>query len=140
MQPTITFETDLTGVDWAEMKRLLSEDDFDNGRTPQQLRISFEHSFAAVIAYAGDHIIGTARVLSDGICNAYLIDVWTYTPYRRQGVATAMIHLLEELLPGQHIYLQTDHAQPLYRTLGFEDQPTGMGKVIGQWLVNESCR
>ena len=81
----ITYTLNLDGVDWQEMKERVAEDDFDNGRTPEQLRQSFLNSHSACIAYADGRIIGTARILSDGVCNAYLVDVWTYTPFRRQG-------------------------------------------------------
>ncbi len=133
----ILYRTDLRDVDWARMKSLLTEDDFDNGRTPEQLRESFEQSRVAVVAYDGDRIVGTARALSDGVCNAYVVDVWTYTPYRRRGVARAMLAALEARLRGQHVYLFTDDAADFYRGLGFREQPTGMSKVVGAWLRGE---
>ncbi|HZT42747.1 MAG TPA: GNAT family N-acetyltransferase [Chthonomonadaceae bacterium] len=133
----ITYTLNLEGVDWQEMKERVAEDDFDNGRTPEQLQQSFRNSHSACIAYANGRIIGTARVLSDGVCNAYLVDVWTYTPFRRQGVARTMIETLLERLPGQHVYLQTDDATEFYKKLGFTERPTGMEIVVGQWLVNE---
>src|SRR5258707_3877288 len=39
------------------------------------------------IARDGDHLVGMARLLSDGVCNAYLVDVWTLSSYRRRGIA-----------------------------------------------------
>ena len=63
----VNYKTDLEGVDWAEMKATLQEDAFDNGRSPEQLKVSFENSFAVCIAYADHRIIGTARILSDGV-------------------------------------------------------------------------
>ena len=78
----INYKTNLTYVDWIEMKKTLHEDAFDNGRSPEQLKKSFENSYATCIAYADNYIIGTARVLSDGVCNAYIVDVWTLTAYR----------------------------------------------------------
>jgi ribosomal protein S18 acetylase RimI-like enzyme len=131
------FELDMTGVDWEQMKRRVAEDDFDNGRTPRQLRESFQNSFAACVAYAdGDGgVVGTARVLSDGVCNAYLIDVWTYTPYRRRGVARRMIELLLERLEGQHVYTFTDDVVGFYKRIGFVERPTGLERVVGKWLV-----
>ena len=131
------FSTDLRDIDWQQLKSTLSQDNFDNGRTAEQLRTSFENSYAAVIAYAGDQVVGTARVLSDGVCNAYLVDVWTYSPYRLRGIARSMITLLESRLEGQHIYLQTDHAQAFYEKLGYRGQPSGMSKVVGAWLKNQ---
>ena len=133
----IEYTSDLSGVDWPATKATLADDRIDNGRTPDQLRRSFENSHAAVLARAGGQVVGTARVLSDGVCNAYLVDVWTYTPYRRRGVARAMIESLLARLPGQHVYLFTDDVPEFYKRLGFRERPTGLEKVVGQWLVND---
>ena len=134
----ITYRTDLGDVDWARMKSLLTEDNFDNGRTPEQLRESFGNSRVAVVAYDGGEIVGTARALSDGVCNAYVVDVWTRAPYRKRGIARAMLATLEAHLKGQHVYLFTDDAADFYHKLGFKEQPTGMSKVVGMWLRNDT--
>ncbi|MBD0387407.1 MAG: GNAT family N-acetyltransferase [Nostoc sp. C3-bin3] len=120
------------------MKATLSQDKFDNGRTPEQLKASFSNSYTTCIAYAGDRIIGTTRVLSDGICNAYIVDVWTFTPYRHQGIASTMMRLLLEELLGQHVCLFTDNALNFYKKLGFFETETCMEQVVGKWLVNTS--
>lgn len=132
----ITYTLNLEGVDWEEMKATLVEDDFDNGRSPEQLQRSFENSHSTCIAYADGRIIGTARALSDGVCNAYIVDVWTYSPFRKQGVARTILERLLEGLPGQHVYLFTDDAVGFYKKLGFTERPTGMEFVVGEWLVN----
>jgi len=133
----IIYKTNLENIDWTEMKTTLRQDAFDNGRSPEQLKTSFENSYAICIAYAEGRIIGTARVLSDGVCNAYLVDVWTLSEFRHRGIASTMIRKLMSQLSGQHVYLQTDDAQELYAKLGFVEQPTGMSKVVGKWLVND---
>ena len=133
----IIYKTNLENIDWTEMKTTLRQDAFDNGRSPEQLKTSFENSYAICIAYAKGRIIGTARVLSDGVCNAYLVDVWTLSEFRHKGIASTMIQKLMSQLSGQHVYLQTDDAQELYAKLGFVEQPTGMSKVVGEWLVND---
>jgi GNAT superfamily N-acetyltransferase len=130
----ITFVTDLTHVDWQEMKSTLVVDHFDNGRTPEQLRVSFENSYIAVIAYAAGRIIGTVRALSDGVCNAYVVDVLTLSEYRNRGVARTMMGLMEEKMEGQHVYLFTDDSVEFYRKLGYEERGVGVAKVVGQWL------
>ena len=133
----IIYKTNLENIDWTEMKTTLRQDAFDNGRSPEQLKASFENSYAVCIAYAERRMIGTARVLSDGVCNAYLVDVWTLSEFRHKGIASTMIQKLLRQLRGQHIYLQTDDAKELYAKLGFVEQPTGMSKVVGEWLVND---
>jgi len=133
----VEYRDDLNDIDWPQMKTRCAEDDFDNGRTTEQLRRSFENSFATCIAHADGGIVGTARILSDGVCNAYLVDIWTYTPYRRRGVARTMIESLLKTVPGQHVYTFTDEVPDFYKRLGFTERPTGLEKVIGKWLVNQ---
>jgi ribosomal protein S18 acetylase RimI-like enzyme len=137
---TIRIDSSLDGIDWAQAKADLAADDFDNGRSPEALRRSFEQSPHVVFARDGDRVVGMARLLSDGVCNAYLVDVWTASAYRRQGVASEMIRRLLDEVPGQHVGLQTDGAQALYESLGFEPQPEFWSLVVGSWLDNDANR
>ncbi len=131
----ITYATDIGQIDWDALKAAVAADDFDNGRTPEQMRLSAENSAVNVFAYAGDEIVGTARALSDGVCNAYVVDVWTKTPYRKRGIARRMMEIIDERVPGQHIYLAADEeVRPFYEKLGFTRWDIGMGRVVGQWL------
>ena len=134
----IRIDDSLDGIDWAEVKADLAADDFDNGRSPDALRRSFEQSQHVAIARDGDRVVGTARLLSDGVCNAYLLDVWTASSHRRRGIASAMVRLLCERVPGQHVGLQTDDAQALYESLGFRPQPEFWSRVTGKWLDNDA--
>jgi ribosomal protein S18 acetylase RimI-like enzyme len=81
-----------------------------------------------------------ARMLTDGVCNAFVVDVWTMSSYRRQGIASAMMRELIAHVPGQHVGLQTDDAQALYESLGFEQQPEFWSLVVGTWLDNDANR
>ena len=130
----ITYSKTTGNIDWEQLTADLRADDFDNGRTPDELRRSFENSAAVAFARYSDRIIGKARALSDGVCNAYVVDVWTCSNYRRQGIGTRLMRLLEEQLEGQHIYLFTDDAEAFYRTLGYQPQGVGMSVVVGRWL------
>ena len=138
MSDEIIYKTDLAKVDWQEMKSILAADQFDNGRSPAQLEESFSNSFATVIAYSDNKIVATARILSDNVCNAYIVDVWTYSPYRRRGIASKMMQILLEQVSGQHVYLFTDEAVDLYKSLGFKPHSTGMGRVVGKWLQGKT--
>lgn len=130
----IRYTTDLADVDWPGLKSTLAADRWDNGRSPDQLRQSFANSHVAVLAYDGPRIVGTARALADGVCNAYVVDVWTLTSHRRRGIATQMMNLLLSRLDGHHVHLFTDDHADFYKTLGFQPQPEGLSKVVGQWL------
>lgn len=130
----------LDGVDWAQCKRDLAHNRFDNGRSPDALRRSFECSTEVAIAWHGTELVGMARLLSDGVCNAYLLDVWTKSTHRRQGVGRSLVMLLLDTVPGQHVGLQTDDQQAFYESLGFKRQPEFMSNVVGTWLDNNANR
>lgn len=134
----ITYRTDLEGVDWDALKQELIADDFHNGRTTNQLRISFENSQHVAMGYQGSRCIANGRMLSDGVGNAFVIDVWTQSEHRRKGVASRIMELMIAAVPGQHIYLQTDDAVAFYQGLGFEAQPEGLFLVAGTYLQNPS--
>ena len=134
--PGVRLIRDPAGVDWDTLRAHLGEDDFDHGRTPEQLAASFAASAHVVLALTdvGGVVIGTARMLSDGICNAYLVDVWTRVHWRRRGVATAMVTDLLERVPVQHVALFTDQAPAFYARLGFEVEQGAMSRVTGNRL------
>ena len=136
----IRIDDSLEGIDWAQAKADLAADDFDNGRSPEALRRSFRQSQHVAIAREGDRVVGMARLLSDGVCNAYLLDVWTASSHRRQGIASSMVNRLRKEVPGQHVGLQTDDAQRLYESLGFRPQPEFWSCLVGAWLDNDANR
>jgi ribosomal protein S18 acetylase RimI-like enzyme len=130
----------LERVDWARAKARLAADSFDNGRSAAALRLSFEQSSHVALAWIDGELVGMARLLSDGVCNAYLVDVWTDSEHRRQGIAAQMVRHLMAKVPGQHIGLQTDDAQAFYESLGFGRQPEFLSIVVGRWLDNDANR
>jgi ribosomal protein S18 acetylase RimI-like enzyme len=136
----VRIDGSLVGIDWAQAKADLLADEFDNGRNADALRRSFEQSQHVAFARDGGRVVGMARMLSDGVCNAFVVDVWTMSSYRRQGIASAMMRDLIAHVPGQHVGLQTDDAQALYESLGFEQQPEFWSLVVGTWLDNDANR
>lgn len=135
---SISFRSSLEGVDWEALKHDLIADDFHNGRTTTQLRLSFENSAHVAMAFDGPRCIGNGRLLSDGVGNAFAIDVWTHSGYRRAGVARRVMDMLIASVPGQHIYLQSDDAIAFYEKLGFSKQPEGLSIISGRYLDNAS--
>jgi ribosomal protein S18 acetylase RimI-like enzyme len=137
---SVRIDDSLGEIDWATVRADLIADDFDNGRSPDALRRSFEQSQHVAIARDGERVVGMARLLSDGVCNAYLVDVWTASSHRRQGIAARMVRQLVDAVPGQHVGLQTDDAQAFYESLGFRPQPEFWSLVSGRWLDNDANR
>ena len=94
-------------------------------------------SFRCVYALDGVRVIGTARALSDGVCNAYIVDMWTRSSHRRRGIGRRMLDMLCEVLAGQHVYLFTDDQEAFYAACGFSPRGAGMEKIVGRWLQND---
>lgn len=135
----ITYRSDLKGINWEALKQDLIADSFHNGRTTAQLQLSFENSAFVAMGFDGDRCIATGRMLSDGVGNAYIVDVWTQSTYRHQGIGRRIIQMLIEAVPGQHVYLQTDDdAVEFYKKLGFVEQPKGMRIISGEYLRNKT--
>ena len=87
-----------------------------------------------VVVAADGSYIGNGRVLSDGVCNAYLVDIWVATPYRRRGVGGEIVRRLLTTVPGQHVALLTDDRAEFYESLGFRVQRDALSLVNGRWL------
>jgi GNAT superfamily N-acetyltransferase len=80
------------------------------------------HSIAAS-AFDDDTQIGMARVVTDRTTMAYLADVFVLEPYRRRGVARAMIEALyahPDLTRLHRWFLFTRDMQPVYARLGWQ--------------------
>jgi ribosomal protein S18 acetylase RimI-like enzyme len=136
----VTVDGRIERVDWERAKADLAADRFDNGRSAAALRRSFEQSQHVAFAWQDGRLVGMARMLSDGVCNAYLLDVWTLSSLRRRGIGAALVRHLVEAVPGQHVGLQTGDAASFYASLGFREQPRFLSLVAGRWLDNEANR
>lgn len=130
----ITFHDHTRGVDWEALRRDLISDRFHNGRTTAQLEASFENSQHVAMAFEGARCIGNARALSDGVGNAYILDVWTHSDYRLTGIGRKMVDMLTAAVAGQHVYLQTEDALGFWAAMGFRPQPHGLSLVVGTYL------
>lgn len=134
----VIYRSDLKGINWEALRQDLIADDFHNGRTTAQLRLSFENRAFVAMGFDGDRCIASGRLLSDGVGNAYLLDVWTQSAYRRRGIGRRIVQVLIDAVASQHIYLQTDHAAGFYEKLGFVEQPRGMSIISGDYLQNDT--
>jgi predicted GNAT family acetyltransferase len=133
-EAAVVYSGTVEGVDWAALKATLAADRFDNGRSPAQLQESFRRSHGVVFAWLDGRVVGTARLLSDGVCNAYLVDVWTLSAHRGRGIGSAMVRALLATVPGQHVALFTDHHPAFYARLGFAEERVGMSTVVAERL------
>ncbi|WP_224816951.1 GNAT family N-acetyltransferase [Hasllibacter sp. MH4015] len=94
-------------------------------------RAALDASLLHVTAWEGDALVGMARVVGDGVLNAYIQDVVVADSHRGKGIARAIVERLmadlSELLPkGTTIGLMAvAGVEPLYERAGFMARPDG---------------
>jgi ribosomal protein S18 acetylase RimI-like enzyme len=85
---------------------------------------SVKGSFLFAGAFSGKRMVGMARVISDGVGDAYIIDVTVLKEFRRQGIARRMVELLVSKLEAKDIdwilAIAEKEAIPFYKSLGVE--------------------
>jgi GNAT superfamily N-acetyltransferase len=89
-------------------------------RTPESVQAALTGSIA-VGAWVSGQLVGFARAITDGPLRAYVEDVMVHPDWRRQGVATATLERLIELLADVDVVSLFTAAAlvPLYDRAGF---------------------
>lgn len=106
-------------LDWNSFLKLSSE----------QLFKAMEQSYYAIYAYDGDVLVGTGRVISDGVTNAYLCGLGVAPDYRKRGIGTEISGRLVAYCMDSNLHIQffcTDKMVPYYENIGFEVFAVGM--------------
>lgn len=125
----ITLKRNLDNVDWkalAELyQRTLGPDQ------PDQLERTWSRTYATVIAYDGERLVGAARAVSDGEREALIVGVAVLPEYQRRGIGSAMMRdLIDRLRPCAIILTAAeDENLSFYRRLGFRTHKRAM--VLG---------
>ncbi|NCA83518.1 MAG: GNAT family N-acetyltransferase [Opitutae bacterium] len=114
------------GVDWTFVFETLKRVGMAHF-SPEQHRQAFEASSAAVFAYSGNRLVGFARALSDGACQAAIYDVAVVPEFQRNGFGARLVQaLLARLEPCNVILYAAPGKEDFYRKLGFRKMKTGM--------------
>jgi GNAT superfamily N-acetyltransferase len=92
----------------------------------------------AVSAYEGERLVGTGRIIGDGVLHALLVDVIVDPAYRHSGIGSLIVErLVAECRRLRIVDVQLFCAQgvrPFYERLGFAARPDdapGMELVAG---------
>ena len=71
-----------------------------------RMQCLIEGSYYMISAYSNKKLIGNARLISDGITNAYLCGLGVLESYRKQGVATQIFQILKEKIDADGLHGQ----------------------------------
>jgi GNAT superfamily N-acetyltransferase len=96
--------------------------------TPEELRAAASRSWFLLAAYHDGRLVGTGRVVSDGVLHALIVDVIVSPEWQGQGIGSSIMErLVEHCRAGRMRDVQLFCAKgkaPFYRRLGFVDRPT----------------
>lgn len=95
----------------------------------EQLAKAMEGSWYVLYVYDGDRLIGTGRVVSDGVINAYFCGLGVDPEYRNRGIGSRIMEQLVEHCLQHNLHIQffcEADLVPLYEQRGFAKFAVGM--------------
>ncbi|MBP6182743.1 GNAT family N-acetyltransferase [Flavobacterium sp.] len=118
----ITVSTDKNKLDVPFIQHFLKDIYWAAGRTMEEVQITIDNSFCFGI-YLNDNQLGFARVITDYVVFAYLMDVFIAEEHRGKGYSSILISSMmnEPKLKEIKIWrLATTDAHFLYEKFGFK--------------------
>lgn len=125
LRDSYTISTDCERLDFDRVHAFLATSYRSPGISLEAVERAARHSFVFGLyadAEHGSQQVGYARVLSDTIALAYLLDVFILEPYRGQGLALWLVQTILGHHDLRHVrswYLKTRDARGLYEKAGF---------------------
>ena len=122
---SFTISTDCERLDFDRVHAFLSTSYWSPGISREAVERAARHSFVFGLyadAEHGSQQAGYARVLSDTVAFAYLLDVFILEPYRGQGLALWLVQMILGHHDLRHVRswcLKTRDARGLYEKAGF---------------------
>jgi GNAT superfamily N-acetyltransferase len=116
-------DDDRDRVDVDVVHRFLSEEAYwVPGRSRRTIERLVRESARVIAAYAGDELVGFARVVSDGSNMAWLGDVFVMAEHRGHGIGVELVREAVEDPRYRDLawFLNTRDAHDLYARFGFE--------------------
>ena len=121
-RPELEIVTDRSRINASLVHAILADTYWANSRTPEQTELCISNSTPFAV-FDGDELIGFARVISDRIALAYLLDVYVVPSRRGAGIGTQLTNSILThpfFATVQRWMLRTSDAQKLYSRFGFE--------------------
>jgi GNAT superfamily N-acetyltransferase len=127
----IEYSTDLSRIDWHDAVDVFARAPLGSRpREPEQLKRAFEASYAVILAYDTDRLIGLGRALCDGEYQAALYDIVLLPEYQGQGLGKALMQRLCDQLPVSNIILYAvPGREGFYEKCGFKKMRTAMASL-----------
>lgn len=123
-----SISTDKTKMDINAIHDYLSHRSYwAKGRSREAVEESMKNCLCFAVYDDTDKLCAFARVLSDGVAIAYIMDVFVLEEYRGNGLAKMLMHaMLTCGLKVRRWLLATVDAQGLYKQFGFRSLRAGI--------------
>ena len=121
MKEELTISTDKRLLDVSFVHEFLTRAYWSKGRTMEQVKRSILHSLCWGM-YVDTQQIGFARIVTDQVVFAYVMDVFVDPVYQGKGYGKKLVSAIlndPELAEVPQWYLKTKDAQGLYQQFGF---------------------
>ncbi|MDU1892327.1 MAG: GNAT family N-acetyltransferase [Dysgonomonas sp.] len=90
-------------------------------------QISFEASFAVIFVFDNGELIGTGRIISDGVRQSALYDIAVNPAYQGKGIGLEIVKRLMASTPACNFILYASPGKEgFYKKLNFKKMKTGM--------------
>lgn len=124
MNTSIQISTEKEKLDIALIHGYLSRESYwAKGRSMEEVELSIVHSLCFGAYAPGGRQLGFARVLTDQVVVAWLMDVFVIPEARGQGIGKQLLEAVldhPQLQAVNGIGLRTEDAHAFYRRYGFE--------------------
>jgi ribosomal protein S18 acetylase RimI-like enzyme len=122
-----TWSEQVDGVDWQELSDLMRAAPLGN-KPPELLRTAFTNSLYRCFVFDEGRLVGTGRVLGDGVDAAYLCDVAILPSHQGRGLGDAIIARLLARARGHRkiILYAVPGKEGFYKRFGFKRMSTAM--------------
>jgi ribosomal protein S18 acetylase RimI-like enzyme len=103
-----------------------------------KIKKAFLSSYKVVTAWDGEKIIGSGRMISDGLCYGWIHDIGIHPDYQKKGIGSS---LMNELMNGNESLLigltSAFGAEEFYYKLGFKKHKSALAKYPGKSIYLE---
>lgn len=139
MSANFYISTDKSKLDIIKIHQEVKDSYWGDYRTMEMTKSTLENSMCFGIYSEADGQIGFARVLTDQVVLAYIMDVLIFNPYRGKGLGKMLMDSILDhpiMKKVQTIALKTKDAHGLYESYGFSrigDSAMWMAKDLAKY-------
>ncbi|MBX4262072.1 GNAT family N-acetyltransferase [Clostridium estertheticum] len=129
----ISYKIGLECIEWSQLFKLYEKvgmlKRFIESKEFNKIQSAFQVSYKVVTAWEENTLVGSCRMLSDGICYGSVFDVAVLPEYQKKGIGKGLMRLLLKGEEHMTIHLTSTFGnEGFYKKLGFKKHKTAYSK------------